>query len=113
MTAFADNPVLRHYWWAVARSEDVGPAPVSAPILGDAVALWRTAEGVHALRDRCAHREAPLSRGRGTADGGLQCAYHGWVYDGGGCCVAVPSQGRGRAKVGAKARVPAALVAER
>lgn len=113
MTAFADNPVLRHYWWSVARSVDVTDVPMSAPILGDAVVLWRTTAGVHVLRDRCAHREAPLSQGRVLADGCLQCPYHGWVYDGTGRCVMIPSQGPGPAKVGTRGHVPAPLVAER
>lgn len=31
-----------------------------------------------------------LSAGRATADG-IECPYHGWTFDGGGACVAVPS----------------------
>ena len=113
MTSFVHNPVLRNYWWAVARSVDVGPEPISAPILGDRLVLWRSRSALHALQDRCAHREAPLSRGRTTATGCVQCPYHGWEYDGDGRCVAVPSQGTGPARVGQKAHVPRALVAER
>jgi phenylpropionate dioxygenase-like ring-hydroxylating dioxygenase large terminal subunit len=42
------------------------------------------------LLDRCAHRNYPLSLGRVTGDGGLECGYHGWTYDRGGQCVRVP-----------------------
>jgi phenylpropionate dioxygenase-like ring-hydroxylating dioxygenase large terminal subunit len=41
------------------------------------------------LEDRCPHRNAPLSAGR-VHDGELECAYHGWRFDGCGGCVAVP-----------------------
>lgn len=43
-----------------------------------------------ALRDRCAHRNAALSRGRVTG-GCLECAYHGWRYRGDGACALIPS----------------------
>jgi phenylpropionate dioxygenase-like ring-hydroxylating dioxygenase large terminal subunit len=43
-----------------------------------------------ALADRCPHRNVPLSIGRCREDGTLECAYHGWRFDGGGTCRAVP-----------------------
>jgi phenylpropionate dioxygenase-like ring-hydroxylating dioxygenase large terminal subunit len=55
------------------------------------MALFRDARGVAAaLEDRCAHRNAPLSMGR-VAGGCLECAYHGWRYDGQGRVTEVPA----------------------
>jgi phenylpropionate dioxygenase-like ring-hydroxylating dioxygenase large terminal subunit len=39
--------------------------------------------------DRCPHRNVPLSLGR-LRDGLLECAYHGWRFDGSGACRAIP-----------------------
>jgi phenylpropionate dioxygenase-like ring-hydroxylating dioxygenase large terminal subunit len=59
-------------------------------LLGEPVALFRAADGrPAALRDRCAHRNAPLSAGW-LSDGQLVCPYHGWRFDGAGACRAVP-----------------------
>ena len=44
------------------------------------------------MEDRCAHRNAALSKGA-VFDGKLGCPYHGWVYDHEGRCVEVPSSG--------------------
>lgn len=44
-----------------------------------------------AMRDACPHRGAALSEGRMTAGGHLQCAYHGWTFDGAtGSCISIP-----------------------
>ena len=43
-----------------------------------------------ALVDRCPHRNVPLSEGRVTAEGTLECRYHGWQFDQHGACVDVP-----------------------
>ena len=85
------NPALRDAWYAVARSVDVGGAPVAARLLNTNVVLYRAGDGaVVAAPDRCPHREAPLSKG--TIDGGrLVCSYHGWTFGDGGRCVRVPS----------------------
>jgi phenylpropionate dioxygenase-like ring-hydroxylating dioxygenase large terminal subunit len=88
---FTRNPVLRGYWYAVARSSDVMPGPLAVTVLGEPIVLWRP-EGcaITAARDRCPHREAPLSLGR-VIDDCLQCAYHGWTFGTSGACVRIPS----------------------
>jgi phenylpropionate dioxygenase-like ring-hydroxylating dioxygenase large terminal subunit len=53
--------------------------------------LWRDAAGaVRAFADRCPHRGARLSLGC-VRGGELECAYHGWRFDGAGQAVAVPA----------------------
>jgi phenylpropionate dioxygenase-like ring-hydroxylating dioxygenase large terminal subunit len=59
--------------------------------MGQDLVLWRDSHGaVHAAADRCPHRGAALSMGRVQGDT-LECAYHGWRFDGTGRCVAVPA----------------------
>lgn len=55
--------------------------------------LLRDAQGnAAALEDRCAHRNAPLSKGT-VRDGRLQCCYHGWTYAADGTLIDVPALG--------------------
>lgn len=50
-----------------------------------------TAQVVTAVVDQCPHRAALLSEGRVTEAGLLQCAYHGWTFNGTtGDCVDIP-----------------------
>jgi phenylpropionate dioxygenase-like ring-hydroxylating dioxygenase large terminal subunit len=87
--------VLRDAWYGIAPSSEVTRRPVARMIDSTPVVLWRDAQrAVHALEDRCAHRRTPLSAGR-VVDGVLQCAYHGWCYDGDGVAVRIPSLGSG------------------
>jgi len=83
-------------------------APVPIRLDGSGYVLWRDSAGAaRGLLDRCAHRFAPLSRGRVRADGRLACPYHGWHYDGAGtgCSPSSPEI--------AKCRVPSLSVVER
>ncbi len=79
----------RDEWYPVARSSDLRGRPVSATLFGTPLVVFRAAGAVAALVDRCPHRNVPLSMGRvrGTR---LQCAYHGWEFDGRGQCGAIP-----------------------
>ena len=77
-------------WYTVAASKDVGTKPKTVLLNGLPIVTFRDASGQSvALLDRCAHRNAPLSAGR-VVDGNIQCHYHGWQFDGGGECKAVP-----------------------
>jgi phenylpropionate dioxygenase-like ring-hydroxylating dioxygenase large terminal subunit len=85
-------------WLIACRSGELGSnRPFGA--IADNVPLvlfrdrWRLPR---ALEDRCAHRNAPLSRGR-VRDGRLQCGYHGWTYDSDGLLVEVPALADGAA----------------
>lgn len=102
---------LRHYWYPVARSEEVGGAPFGTTLLDEAIVVWRSSAGVHACQDLCIHRGSPLSQGW-LDDGCIVCPYHAWTYDGSGRCVRIPSLPPG-APIPAKARVPAYPCTER
>ncbi len=78
-------------WYVACRSDELGPKkPLARTILGIPLVVFRGAGGVGALLDRCPHRNVPLSLGR-VAGGQLECGYHGWRFDTGGVCHAVPA----------------------
>jgi phenylpropionate dioxygenase-like ring-hydroxylating dioxygenase large terminal subunit len=79
------------FWYPVANSRDIPPDTVrAASFAGRRMALFRTRRGgLHALEDRCAHRQVPLSMG--VVDGEtLRCCYHAWAYRGDGRISQIP-----------------------
>ena len=78
-------------WYVACRSDDLGDEPISRTLFELPVVLFRGAGGrAAALLDRCAHRNAPLSRGVVAEDGCIACPYHGWRFDARGSCRDVP-----------------------
>ncbi len=89
---FRVQPLWRAFYVA-ARAADVGDKPLSVQIWGKRFVLYRDATGrAVALLDRCPHRNVPLSDGRVTSAGHLQCRYHGWCFDSSGQCVTIPGR---------------------
>ena len=83
---------LRNAWYVAAWADEVGEEPLARRICNDPVVLFRDRAGrAAALVDRCCHRAAPLHMGAVVEDG-LQCGYHGLVFDGSGACVHIPGQ---------------------
>ena len=83
---------LQNRWYVAGQSQDLGKNPVAIQILNEPIVLFRITDGsIVALKDRCVHRQAPLSRGDVVGDF-LQCAYHGFCFDRVGNCVRIPSQ---------------------
>ncbi len=77
-------------WFIACAAKTLRDRPLSFTLQGVGLVLFRAKDGkASALLDRCPHRNAPLSLGR-VVDGELQCAYHGWRFDGSGACRAVP-----------------------
>lgn len=83
------------FWYIIALSKQLPPNKVlQRTILGEWLAVFRDEDGkAVALRDRCMHRNSRLSCGT-VRQGKIQCPYHGWIYDGTGKVVAVPSEGK-------------------
>jgi phenylpropionate dioxygenase-like ring-hydroxylating dioxygenase large terminal subunit len=75
--------MLRRHWQPVALVDELdGPRPVR-PVraLGQDMVLFRDEAGRIGLIDRgCPHRGADMAYGR-LEDGGLRCAFHGWLFD--------------------------------
>jgi phenylpropionate dioxygenase-like ring-hydroxylating dioxygenase large terminal subunit len=71
-----------------------------ADVLATGGAGGRTAratagQGRYGLIDRhCAHRGADLAFGR-LENGGLRCAFHGWLFDASGQCLETPAEPKG------------------
>jgi phenylpropionate dioxygenase-like ring-hydroxylating dioxygenase large terminal subunit len=101
---------LTRFWYVACRSADLGNRPLSRNVLGVPLVLFRGQDGkAAALLDRCPHRNVPLSLGRVVAGGRLECAYHGWQFEGEGRCVHIPGL---LASEGKERRAPAAAVRE-
>ncbi|MEQ8354991.1 MAG: aromatic ring-hydroxylating dioxygenase subunit alpha [Kiloniellaceae bacterium] len=86
------QPWLRNFWYlALPGAKLRRGAMATKRLLGEPVLLCRGADGaVFALRDICPHRGIPLSYGK--FDGReVACSYHGWRFDTGGHCTAIPS----------------------
>jgi phenylpropionate dioxygenase-like ring-hydroxylating dioxygenase large terminal subunit len=79
------------FWYPVALSRSVRSKRVFATAFaGERIALYRGESGtVHALEDRCAHRQVPLSMGVVEGDT-LRCCYHAWAYRGDGRISQIP-----------------------
>lgn len=85
------GPALRRYWYIAATSAELGRRPLARTLFGEPLVLFRDSAGrPAALRDRCLHRNMALSAGR-VVDGCVECPYHGWRYDAGGRCTAMPA----------------------
>ena len=82
---------VRNIWYVAAWDDELKPgALLSRTILNEAVVMFRDSQGtVHALRDRCPHRFAPLRAGKLVGDA-IQCGYHGLRFNGEGDCVHNP-----------------------
>lgn len=87
----ASQRYLVNCWYGLAwESELEDGAIVARKILGMNLVVFRDTDGrPAALRDRCPHRMAPLSRGS-LKDGAIECAYHGLRFNGEGRCVTHP-----------------------
>lgn len=81
-------------WHPVVAAQTLraGHGVLAARLLGQPLALWRSADGqAQAWEDRCPHRGVRLSLGR-VVGNHLACAYHGWEYAAGdGRCAAIPA----------------------
>jgi phenylpropionate dioxygenase-like ring-hydroxylating dioxygenase large terminal subunit len=99
--------VFRKFWHAaVPLSMLAEGRPVPFTLLGENLVLFLDGEGrPAALKDRCCHRTARLSKGR-CVNGALECGYHGWTYDGTGRVIRIPQYDAGRA-IPAEYRTPA------
>jgi len=100
LSTATDQPLAG--WYPVCRVGDLRAGPFGTTLMDTPIAVFRDRSGgCHALEDRCPHRNLPLSFGRVTDDGSLECAYHGWRFDGAGRCLAVPGLTAGEPATGA------------
>ena len=89
--------LLRRYWQPAALAEELPPERPVKPVrlLGQDLVLFRDENGRLGMLDRdCPHRGADLAFGR-LEDGGLRCAFHGWLFDVDGTCLDTPAEPEG------------------
>ena len=89
----------------LACSHELGPDGV-LPLRHDGrdLVLYRTASGKATLLDaHCPHLGAHMGFGGKVVGDALRCPFHGWCFDEGGQCVAIPYSPRipAAARVGA------------
>lgn len=82
-------------WYPVYYVQDLDQSqPTPFTLLGRDIVIWwdKHAKLWRAFDNQCPHRLAPLSEGRITEDGLLECPYHGWAFSGSGSCQRIPQQ---------------------
>jgi phenylpropionate dioxygenase-like ring-hydroxylating dioxygenase large terminal subunit len=105
------QPVLRRFWYALMPMSHLDDGPKPFTLLGENIVLWKKSDGTPAaLRDRCCHRTAKLSKGFVEGDH-IVCGYHGWTYNDDGACVRIPQNTESAIPSGAK--VPAFYAQEK
>jgi phenylpropionate dioxygenase-like ring-hydroxylating dioxygenase large terminal subunit len=78
-------------WTPVMLARRLKAKPVRMTVAGEKLAFFRGKDGAPAaLLDRCPHRGVSLSLGKVTADGCLECPFHGWQFDADGTNRHVP-----------------------
>ncbi|NSL53814.1 aromatic ring-hydroxylating dioxygenase subunit alpha [Uliginosibacterium aquaticum] len=93
---------LRRFWYAIMPMEKLANGPQPFTLLGEPIVIWQKSDGSPAaVRDRCCHRTAKLSKGFVEGDH-IVCGYHGWQYDCRGACVKIPQSPGNTIPPGAK-----------
>jgi len=91
----ASGSLMRRYWQPVALVDEL--AGTNRPIkpvklMGESLVLFRDDQGRYGLIERaCPHRGTDLAYGR-LENGGLRCAFHGWLFDIKGQCLEAPAE---------------------
>jgi phthalate 4,5-dioxygenase len=88
--------LLRRYWQPVALVDELqGERPIKAVrLFGEDLVLFKEKNRYGLLARHCPHRGADLAYGR-LEDGGLRCAFHGWLFDAQGRCLETPAEPEG------------------
>lgn len=86
-----DFEELKQHWFIICRSKELKTKPYGATIFGIPLVIFRSGNKIFALIDRCPHRNIALSKGK-IKNGLIECAYHGWQFDGAGKCQKIPGQ---------------------
>jgi phenylpropionate dioxygenase-like ring-hydroxylating dioxygenase large terminal subunit len=86
--------LLRRYWQPAALVDELtGDRPIKPlKLLGEDLVIFRDDQGRYGMLGRaCPHRGTDLAFGR-LENGGLRCAFHGWLFDVNGSCLETPAE---------------------
>jgi phthalate 4,5-dioxygenase len=89
--------LMRRYWQPAALVDELSSNRPVKPVqlLGENLVLFRDEKGRYGVLERaCPHRGTDLAYGR-LEDGGLRCAFHGWLFDIAGHCLETPAEPEG------------------
>jgi len=92
--AMPAGKLLRRYWQPAALVDElVGNRPIKpVKLLGEDLVIYKDETSRYGLLGRsCPHRGTDLAYGR-LEDGGLRCAFHGWLFDVHGRCLQTPAE---------------------
>jgi len=79
-----------NHWYVVAQIKELKNQPLGITLWNQAIVVYRDNTGkIHALEDRCPHRQVKLSHGK-VINNQIECAYHGWQFNAAGECAKVP-----------------------
>lgn len=86
------EPGLKNHWFPVSFSSKLAKDMlIPITLFEEQWVLFRDVDGMPScVKDECAHRACPLSLGK-IVDGQVECAYHGWRFNGDGDCTKMPS----------------------
>jgi phenylpropionate dioxygenase-like ring-hydroxylating dioxygenase large terminal subunit len=85
---------MRRYWQPAALVDELsGNRPVKpVRLFGEDLVIFKDDKGRYGLIGRrCPHRGTDLAYGR-LENGGLRCAFHGWLFDVNGKCLETPAE---------------------
>ena len=86
-----NKSALKDFWYPVCQSHQLKNKPLARMLFSLPLVLFRNEAGrALAFFDLCPHRNAPLSAGKITKKGLLECPYHGWRFNSLGACVMIP-----------------------
>ena len=86
--------LMRRYWQPAALVDELaGNRPIKpVRLFGEDLVIFKDDKGRYGLVGRrCPHRGTDLAYGR-LEDGGLRCAFHGWLFDVDGKCLQTPAE---------------------
>ncbi len=86
--------LMREYWQPVMLADELeDQRPIKAfRVLGQDFVMFKDDNGRYGMLDRdCPHRGADLAFGR-VENGGVRCAFHGWLFDADGKCRETPGE---------------------
>jgi phenylpropionate dioxygenase-like ring-hydroxylating dioxygenase large terminal subunit len=86
--------LMRRYWQPAALLDELtGNRPVKpVRLFGEDLVIFKDENGRYGLIGRrCPHRGTDLAYGR-LENGGLRCAFHGWLFDVHGKCLETPAE---------------------
>jgi len=83
---------FRRYWIVIGTTRDLHDIPEAVKVLGEELVLFRDQTGQLGLVGmHCPHRGASLEYGD-IENGGIRCAYHGWLFNVRGQCLEMPAE---------------------